>query len=203
MGEVALPGLFYVGVGHACYVVGYGSGDAFFLSAGQVVRGQEFRVGGPCVEESFDDFRGVFVFCVEGRRLVEAGIQEAFGLMALGFHFGAEAGEAFWGAADVVQRLRAYVLNLLDNFLHEVGDHAVEHLLESFVGEQNGLGSGVLGLCLCVKTGEERDLVENVSEIEDACGEAVFNIRRQVGDFVGEVDELCFEGRELIEEVFA
>ena len=42
----------------------------------------------------------------------------------------------------------------------------------------------------------------DVREVEDSGSEAVFEIGGQVGDFVGEIDELGFERGELVEEVF-
>ena len=59
------PGLFDVGVGHACDVVGYCAWRAFFTDTDLMVDWEQFRVAGPCSEEGLDDFGGVGVFGLE------------------------------------------------------------------------------------------------------------------------------------------
>jgi len=53
-----------------------------------------------------------------------------------------------------------------------------------------------------VEAAEEGHTVLDLREGEDAGFEAVVQVGGEVGDFVGEVDELGFKGRELAEEVF-
>jgi len=43
----------------------------------------------------------------------------------------------------------------------------------------------------------------HVVEVENACAQAVFEVGAQVGYFIGKVDELGFEWRELSQEVFS
>ena len=53
-----------------------------------------------------------------------------------------------------------------------------------------------------VETAEERHAIADLRERENAGVEPVVEVGGQVGDFVGEVDELRFERRTLVEEVF-
>jgi hypothetical protein len=61
------------------------------------------------------------------------------------------------------------------------------------------------GYCGAPRRGsaEERHALAHLVEREDAGVEAVVEIGGEVGDLVGQVDELGFERRELVEEVFA
>ena len=53
-----------------------------------------------------------------------------------------------------------------------------------------------------MEAAEQRHAFADLREGEDAGVEAVVEIGGQVGDFVGQIDELGFERRELVEEVF-
>lgn len=85
-GQITPPRLFYVGVGHACYIVGDGSWSAFLGSSELVVGREQAGVLGPGVKECLDDFFGVLVFGIKGRGLIEIFIEIGFRLFALGFH---------------------------------------------------------------------------------------------------------------------
>ena len=87
------------------------------------------------------------------------------------------------------------------DFFDEVGDEGIQDAVESFVDPRFGWGSGVFAGDLIVKAVEERDVVADVVDFEDAGVEAVIEVGGEVGDFVGEVDELRFERRTEVEEV--
>jgi hypothetical protein len=104
--------------------------------------------------------------------------------------------------ADFGQGCDALGADLTVDFVHEVGGQGVQDLLESFVGQQLRVGGGEFGLSLCVESCEKRDLIEDQVEVEDAGGQAVFEVSGEVGDFVREIDELGFERGLFFEEVF-
>jgi len=191
-----------VSVGHACYVVGYCAGRAFLLDSGLVVGWEQGGVGGPGLEESLDYFYRVAVLDIESRREIEVGVEEFLGLLALGFHGLAELGDPGGGLAQIFEGEDVAGANLARNLLHEVGYESVEHLLEGFISEQSRFGLRKFGLGGRVKAGEERDLIANLAEVEDVGGEAVFKVGGEVGDFVGQVDELGFERGLLVQEIF-
>ena len=116
-------------------------------------------------------------------------------------HGSAETGETLGGVAQVMEGFDVLGFDLGGDFLHEIGDQGVEHLLKGFVGEQTRVGVWISMMRLGVHAGEERDLLVNVGEVQDAGGETVFEVGGEVGDFVGDVDELGFERRLLIEEI--
>ncbi len=51
-----------------------------------------------------------------------------------------------------------------------------------------------------MESAEEGDAFTNIVDVEDAGVEPIVEVCRQVGDFVGEVDELRFERRAEVEE---
>ena len=56
---------------------------------------------------------------------------------------------------------------------------------------------------LVVETTEERDMAANICDDQNARVKTIVKIRCEIGNFVSEVDQLRFERRAKIEEVFA
>ena len=71
----------------------------------------------------------------------------------------------------------------------------------SYDGE-TGAAAGIILPRFVVEAAEQRHAVADLVEREDAGVEAVVEIGGEVGDLVGEVDELRFERRKCVEEVF-
>ena len=94
-------------VGHAGYVVGYYSGQAFGLDFGDVGVGEVLGVGHPVVEELGYDFFCFRMFKFEGGAGVEGVVQVLLFFAALGFGVGGEDGYAVVEGADVGQGFRA------------------------------------------------------------------------------------------------
>ena len=123
----------------------------------------------------------------------------------IGFHLRAERGEAVGALADVVERgcaessRRGRGLRCIRSVTSSI-EEALERLID---GEP---GRGVRGSCASAASWKRRKsghgLRGPASSDEDAGVEAVVEIGGEVGDLVGEVDELGFERRELVEEVF-
>ena len=82
------------------------------------------------------------------------------------------------------------------DFLDEIGDECIEDAVERFIDGLLGGSVGVFAGDLVVELAEERDVMADVVNFEKAGVEAVVDIGGEVGDFVGQIDELCFERRE-------
>jgi len=52
------------------------------------------------------------------------------------------------------------------------------------------------------ESAEERDMAAYVGDVQNAGVEAIVEIRCQIGDFVGEINQLCLKRRTKIEEIF-
>jgi hypothetical protein len=74
-------------------------------------------------------------------------------------------------------------------------------VLESLIDGELGRGVGIAVEDGVVKTAEEGDAGPDLIDGEDAGVEAVVEVGGEVGDLVGEVDELGLERGEAIEEI--
>ena len=198
----AEPGLLDVGVGHAGDVVGYGAGEALRGDLRLVVFGELGGVGDERGEEALHDLCRAGAGFFERGAVVEIGVEEILGLGAGAFDFWAQHGNALWGAADFVEGDGLQPCGARADFRHQVGYQQIEDGLEGFIHCELGRGGGVLAEHCVVEAAKERDAVADLCKGEDSGLEAIVEIGGEVGDFVGEVDELGFEGRELAEEVF-
>ncbi len=104
-------------------------------------------------------------------------------------------------AADVVERGGAESGYARSDFIHQIGDQRVEDAVERLIDGQLRRGGGILPEHGVVEAAEERHAFANLCEGENAGVEAVVEVGGEVGDFVGEVDELGFERRKLVEEI--
>ena len=104
-------------------------------------------------------------------------------------------------AANLVQCCRAQRGDLPARLFHQIRDQRVEDALESLIDGQFGRSGGIIAQHGVVEAAEERHALAHLLERENARVEAVVQIGGQVGDLVGQIDELGFEGRELVEEV--
>ena len=84
----------------------------------------------------------------------------------------------------------------------EVIDEAVEHLLQGLVEFQLFGRVGVNLLDFAVEAFEDRNAVADLIEREQVSFESVIEVGGVVGDFVGQVDELGFQRRALVEQIF-
>jgi hypothetical protein len=106
------------------------------------------------------------------------------------------------GARRTSSRLVMPSADLGADFVQRSVTSSVEDALEGFIDGELGRGAGILLEHCVVEAAEERDAFADLFEGEDAGVEAVVEVGGEVGDLVGQVDELGFEGRELVEEVF-
>jgi hypothetical protein len=143
------------------------------------------------------------VFFFHSGGVVEVGIEKAFGGGALGFHGGTESRDPCWRASDVFEGGGAEIGHASPHFFDQIGDKCVEHAVEGFIDHLLGLRGRILRLNLVVKTAEERDVAAHICHVQDARVETIIEVRCQVGDLVGEIDELCLEWRTKIEEIFS
>ncbi len=85
----------------------------------------------------------------------------------------------------------------------EVGGEVVEHALDGLEHADLFANAGKLLADLVVEAGEEGHGFADLFDAEDAGFDAVIEVGGVVADLVGEVDELGFERRALVEEVVA
>jgi hypothetical protein len=193
--------LLNVAVSHAGDVIGDGAGESLRGYFCLVVVGQQRGVAEEGGEDLLDDLAGVAMDAFHSGGVVEILVEKVLGDSALGFDGRAERGETRGRAADVVETGCAERENAGAGFRDEVRDEKVEQAGQGLIRKEARLRGRGCGCGLIEESTKERDTIADLGEREDAGIEAVVEVGGEVGDFVGEVDELGFEGRELIEEV--
>ena len=166
-----------------------------------VVFGQLGGVGDKGGEEALDDLSGVAVGVLHDGRVVEVVVKEILGGGAFGFELRAEGRQAVGRAADIGQGCGAESSYAGAHFVQQIGDQRVQDALDGFVHGELGRGGGVLDENSVVEAAEQWHGFADLGEGKDAGVEAVIEIGGEIGDFVGQIDELGFKGRELVEEV--
>ena len=134
-------------------------------------------------------------------RVVEVVVKEILGGGAFGFELRAEGRQAVGRAADIGQGCGAESSYAGAHFVQQIGDQRVQDALDGFVHGELGRGGGVLDENSVVEAAEQWHGFADLGEGKDAGVEAVIEIGGEIGDFVGQIDELGFKGRELVEEV--
>ena len=104
--------------------------------------------------------------------------------------------------AERVESFNFLFADLADEIFHEIGDEGVEETLECLSADEARDCVGELREDCVMQRAEERDGRADGVELEVAGVEAVVEVGGEVGDFVGEVDELGFEWWELREKIF-
>ncbi len=122
--------------------------------------------------------------------------------LRFGFDCGAECGQALADAADVVQSLNSCLLDPRLRVGDQVVDEAVEDAFQGFVEFQLVGGVGIDLLDFAEKCSKDWDAFADLLEREQMGFVAVVKVGGVVGDFVGQVDELGFERRALVEQIF-
>src|ERR1035437_2268236 len=198
---VALPGLLNVAVGHAGNVIGNGASQALGGNFRLVVGGQQAGVGDDCREQFPDDLGGVGVLLLHAGRFVQIGVEKLFGCQARGLHLRAQSRQPLGSASNPVQCRRAQRGDLPACLFHQIRDQSVENALESLVDAQLGRSGGIIAQHSVVEAAEECHALAHLAKRENARVQAVVQVGGQVGDLVGQIDKLSFQGRELVEEV--
>jgi hypothetical protein len=104
------------------------------------------------------------------------------------------------GAADVVESCGAKRCHTGPHLLHQVGDKRVENAVDGLGDGQLGRGGGILRENSVVESAEQGHVGADLRQGEDAGAQPVVEIGGEVGDFVGHVDELRLDGRELVQK---
>ena len=189
------------GVGHAGDVVRYGAGETFGLDLFEVGRGQLFGTFDPVVEEGGDYLFSLAVLVVEDGAGVEGVVEVALFLEALGLGLRGEGGEADGVVACILEAGGADGAGVLEGGADEVVGEGVLHELQGLVEEVLLVDSGVLAGYGAVAASEDGYVVADMGDLEQAGLYAVVEVGGEVGDFIGEVDELSFEGWTLSQKV--
>ena len=195
------PELFNVAVGHASYVVGDGAGEAFCGDLKLMIGRKQTGIVDERGEDVVYDTSGAVVFFFHAGRVVEAGVEIVLGGGAFRFHFRTEGGETGWCMADVIESDGRQIGYATVNFLNEVCNESIEEAVERLVDRLLGGSIGVFAGDFVMESAEERDVVADFVDLEDAGVKPVVEVGGEVGDFVSDVDELRFERRAEVEEV--
>ena len=182
-----------IGVGHSGDVVGYDAGEALGLDLFVVALGELFWIFDPVVEEGGDDFFCLVVLEFELRAGVEVVVEVLLFLDAFGFDFGREGGDSLAVEADALQGFERVELEVGAGGVDEVVGEDVLHKLQGLVEEVLLVDLGVLAFDDIETAREDADVLADVVDLEQARFDAVVEVGGEVGDLVGEVDDLGFE----------
>ena len=86
---------------------------------------------------------------------------------------------------------------------NQIASQPIQHPGQRPCQQQLRGGVWVALLHARIRTAEDRDVLAQVLQVENSGFESVIDVGGQVGDFVGEVDQLRFQRRAPIEEIFA
>ena len=86
---------------------------------------------------------------------------------------------------------------------NQIIDECIEHTLQRFVEDQLRWSVRILGLHGHEELLEDAHVPANVIEIEYLGFHAVIEVSGEIGDLVGEIDDLRLERRPLVEKVLA
>ncbi len=187
-----------VGVGHAGDVVGYYAGEAFGLDLFDVGLGEFVGVFYPEVEERRDYFFRLVVLQFELGAGVEVVVEVLLLLQALGLDRVRERGDALAVLADAFEGVQAVGFEVGSGVVDQVVGEDVLHQLQGLVEEVFFVDFGVLAFHCGETARENADVLAQVRNFEQAGFDAVVEVGGEVGDLVGEVDDLSFERRGLI-----
>src|SRR5581483_313862 len=128
-------------------------------------------------------------------------VEELLHLATLCFHLGAERHQPGSMYADILQASNLCTLDVLLCVANQVTDEPIEYSLEGFVELQllQGAGKGPLDFRIVAleNTYPQPDAVQG----KQAGFEAIVQVGGAVGNLVGQIDELCFQGRPLIQAI--
>ncbi len=194
--------MFDVAVGHSGDVVGDGAGEALGGDLRLVVVRQLSGVGDERGEHSFDDLGGVGASLLHAGGVVEMRVEEFLGGGAGGFDLRAEGCQAARRVADTSECSGAETGCAGAHFGQQISYQEIQYALEGFVRAELGRGGGIFAEHGVMEIAKEGHACADLLEGENAGFKAVVEIGGEVGDLVGQIDQLRFKGRELVEEVF-
>ena len=134
--------------------------------------------------------------------IVNVGEEKA---LEFGVAFGgsvAESGEALGGPADIFDARRAVCADAMLGGLNQVSGQEIEDAFQSFVEFQLVAPGGMLGINAKESFAKRRYLFAKNGKVEQIGFAGVVEIGGIVSDFVYPIDELGFERRAKIEQVF-
>jgi ribose transport system substrate-binding protein len=198
----ACPELLNEVIGHAGDVVGNGARQAFGGNLGAMIRGQQCRIGDQSTEQAFDNFSRMKVVLFHAGGVVHVGVEERLGSGPFGFDRGAESGEAIGRLTHLREGHKVAGGYPFSHFADQVGDQYVHHPLEGLAGAESGWGLRELAQHRIVTASKQGHARADLLQRENPGIHAVVEIGRQIGDLVGEIDQLCLERGPQAEEIF-
>ena len=105
-------------------------------------------------------------------------------------------------ATNIFDGLDAGFFGAVPCVFHQVRGEKIEHVLQGFIEFQLGLSVGVAAVHVLIGCVEEGNFGAQKIEIDQVGFETVVEVRGVVGDFVHEIDQLRFQRRALVEQIF-
>ncbi len=202
MAARASPNLLDVAIGHAGDIVGDGACQALHGNLRPVVVWEQAGIDNQLGKQAFDHFGRVCVSAFHAGGVVKVLIKKLLGVGARLFHGRTERSQAFRVLANILERDCAAFSYPFAYFVHQVGDQGVEDTTKSLV-DRRLVRSGRIKLQHGVmEAAKQGHAIANLSDGKDAGVEPVVEVCGEIGDFIGKIDELGFQGRAQIEEVF-
>ena len=188
-------------VRHAGDVVGDDASEAFAFDLGEVGVGELFRLGDPELEELGDHLFRLGVFELQSGAGVERVVEVALLLDALAFGERGEDGHPLAEGADLRERVGAGLCDVGGGGLDEVEGERLLHGLQGVVEDELLRRMGMSAQYRVITAAQDADVVADVADVEQLGLDAVVEVGGEVGDLVGEVDDLGFERRLAVEQV--
>ena len=168
-----------------------------------LVAGREsFGVVHPVAEEVVDDLLRVRFLGAQRLAVVEVLGEKLLGLGALRVDGGAEGGQPLGMKADVIDRPHPRFAQPEPGLFDQVGDQLVQHPFERLVELELVAHAAELQLHLAEVAVKNCHPAANLVEFEQLRLIAIVQVGGVVGNLVGQVDELGFQRRPLLEQVF-
>src|ERR1700733_2241784 len=189
-------------IGHASDVVGYYAGKAFVAHLVEVASREFLRVIDPVIEERRHDLFGLVVLDFKRAAGVERVVEISLLLQTLRLDLRRELRKASRVATNVVETRRADSQCVAARGLDEILGEDVLHQLQRLVEQKLFIDTGVFLLDLAIAAAEDVDVLANMANIEQPGFDAIVQVRGEIGDLVGKIDQLRFERRAQVEKIF-
>jgi hypothetical protein len=189
-------------VRHTGDIVGHHASQPFILYLFEVADGQFLGIVDPMIEERGDNLFGLFMLRFERTAGVERVVEIALLLQTLGLDLWREARQPLRMPANIGETFSSDRQRIPGRGLHQIVGKDVLHQLQRLIEEEFFIHSGVLSLDLRVAAAENIDMLADVADLEQPRLHAIVEIRREIRNLVGEIDQLCLERRPLVQEIF-
>jgi len=154
-------------------------------------------------EEFLEAAHGAVAIFGNGGMIVDMSEQEALERAVASRCGIAESSQALWGPANVVHGRSAEGMHALLSGFDQVGSQRIEDVSQDLVEFYSFASAGMRGIHLRIEFAKERHFAAQDGKIEKLGFEGIVEIGGVVSNFIDPVNQLSFERRALIEEIFS